>query len=268
MPEGLEIAEASDMPEGLEIAAETDAGIVMSRHAPGQKTRKLVRKHPKRGRIVLIMALAVILFAFLWETFYLSGRNGNDTQGGSIPADAFLKIQYELNTLDWVDQQFLPLNEYSRPGTQLTMVNGIVIHYIGNPNTTALQNRNYFAGLASSMETYASSNFIIDLDGSVVQCVPVDEVAYASNSRNYDTLSIELCHPDETGEFTKDTYESAVALTAWLCIKYGLKSEDLLRHYDITGKKCPLYFVNNEEAWETFKADVSEAIENGTKITP
>ena len=30
----------------------------------------------------------------------------------------------------------------------------------------------------------------------------------------------------------------------------------MIRHYDITGKDCPKYFVENEAAWETFRSDV------------
>ena len=37
---------------------------------------------------------------------------------------------------------------------------------------------------------------------------------------------------------------------------YGLTEEDLLRHYDITGKNCPKYYVQNEDAWESFLEDV------------
>jgi N-acetylmuramoyl-L-alanine amidase CwlA len=82
------------------------------------------------------------------------------------------------------------------------------------------------------------------------------EVAYASNNRNEDTISVECCHPDETGKFTSDTYDSLVSLTAALCVEYNLKEEDIIRHYDVTGKLCPLYFVEHEDAWTAFKDDV------------
>lgn len=75
------------------------------------------------------------------------------------------------------------------------------------------------------------------LDGEVVQCIPTSEMSYATNSRNVDTLSIECCHPDETGKFNEATYDSAVKLSAWLCVRFGLTSENVIRHYDVTGKK-------------------------------
>ena len=98
------------------------------------------------------------------------------------------------------------------------------------------------------------------MDGKIVQCIPTWEVAYASNSRNADTVSIECCHPDESGMFNEKTYRSMVQLTAWLCEKFGLDENDVIRHYDVTGKNCPKYFVENEDAWEQFKLDVKTAL--------
>ena len=134
------------------------------------------------------------------------------------------------------------------------------IHYTANPGSTAQDNRDYFNGLQYSQETSASSNFVVGLDGEIIQCVPTWEVAYASNDRNYDTVSIEVCHPDESGKFTDKTYRSLVQLTAWLCVKFDLTADDVIRHYDVTGKNCPKYFVENEEAWAAFKENVSLAI--------
>lgn len=153
---------------------------------------------------------------------------------------------------DWVTRDLLPVNQWSRPGTPLDTVNGVVIHYVGNPNTTAQQNRSYFSNLADTHETYSSSHFIIGMDGAVLLCVPLDEVAYCSNQRNSDTIAIECCHPDDTGRFTDETYEALTQLTAWLMDVYGLEREDILRHYDVTGKECPLWFVEDETAWTEF----------------
>ena len=99
---------------------------------------------------------------------------------------------------------------------------------------------------------------MVGLDGEVIQCIPSTEISYASNDRNKDTLSIECCHPDETGEFNQATYTSLVQLTAWLCKRFGLESTDVIRHYDVTGKECPKYFVDHEDAWERFRQDVGD----------
>ena len=154
----------------------------------------------------------------------------------------------------------LDINEYSRPGIALEKINGIVIHYTANPKSTAKQNRDYFENLKDTHTTKVSSNFVIGLVGEIIQCIPTSEIAYASNSRNIDTVSIECCHPDETGKFTDATYDSLVQLTAFLCSKFNLTENDVIRHYDITGKDCPKYFVENEAAWETFRSDVGAVL--------
>lgn len=165
-----------------------------------------------------------------------------------------------------VNPQLLTVNEYSRPGTKLEKVNGIVVHYTGNPGTTAMQNRNYFEGLKESKITKASSHYIIGLSGEIIQCIPLEEIAYASNERNADTISIECCIDNDAGRFNEKTYDSLVHLVAWLVGEYDLKIEDIIRHYDVTGKICPKYFVEHESAWEDFKLDVEKYIdENGVK---
>ena len=160
-----------------------------------------------------------------------------------------------------IDVQLLDVNAYSRPGMETETITGIVIHYTANPGSTAQENRDYFNSLQYSHATEASSNFIVGLDGEIIQCVPTWEVAYASNERNTDTVSIECCHPDDSGKFTDETYRSLVQLTAWLCVKFGLTEEDVIRHYDVTGKNCPKYFVEHEDAWDEFRQNVGRAIE-------
>ena len=155
-----------------------------------------------------------------------------------------------------LDVELLTVNPYSRPGTALEKVNGIVIHYTANPGATAIANRNYFENLKDTHTTKASSHFVVGLEGEIVQCIPTAEIAYASNDRNSDTISIECCYKNEDGSFEQATYDSVIRLTAWLCEKFGLTSEDVIRHYDVTGKLCPLYYVEHEDAWTQFKKDV------------
>ena len=157
---------------------------------------------------------------------------------------------------DWVDQQIIKVDGDSRRGVMLEGVRNIVIHYVGNPGTTAQQNRDYYANPSSEV----SSHFVIGLKGEIIQCIPLHEKSSASNHRNKDTISIEACHPDESGKFTDETYDSLVKLTVWLCEVCGLDSSDIIRHYDITGKQCPFYFVTHENVWERFKKDVAISI--------
>jgi N-acetyl-anhydromuramyl-L-alanine amidase AmpD len=146
-------------------------------------------------------------------------------------------------------------NENARSGERLADFTGVVIHYVGNPATTAAGNRNYF----NQPTTEVVSHFIIGLDGEIIQCLPLHERSAASNERNRDTISIEVCHPDESGKFNDATYESLVWLTAWLCDLGELDESAVIRHYDVTGKECPLYYVQNPAAWERLRADVANA---------
>ena len=55
-------------------------------------------------------------------------------------------------------------------------------------------------------------------------------------------MAIEVCHPDETGAFSPAAYQQVVELTAWLCRTFDLDPDtDVIRHYDVTEKLCPLY---------------------------
>ncbi|HIY30310.1 MAG TPA: peptidoglycan recognition protein family protein [Candidatus Mediterraneibacter avicola] len=219
-----------------------------------EKTRNRGKSRRARQQAVYIRAGVGILLILTVALGLYSCISGTGRASGMIDTDA---SQPEI------DVQLLDVNPYSRPGTEIEKINGIVVHYTANPGSTAQENRDYFNGLKDSHETEASSNFIVGLNGEIIQCVPTWEMAYASNSRNIDTVSIECCHPDESGKFTDETYRSLVQLTAWLCVKFDLTEEQVIRHYDVTGKNCPRYFVENEEAWEEFKTNVGRAIAKG-----
>lgn len=208
------------------------------------RSRRSRRRRRRRTLRRCLAGLSVLLTLAVVGVLLLRDR-GLPGDGADLP--------------DYVEEDLLPVNRWSRPGTPLEEISGVVLHYVGNPGTTARANRNYFASLSDGREgTYASSHFIVGLEGEVLQCVPLTEVAYASNTRNDDTISIEVCHPDETGEFSAVTYQRAVELTAWLCRTFELDPEmQLLRHYDVTGKVCPRYYVDHPEAWEQFLTDTA-----------
>lgn len=213
-------------------------------------TRKR-RKRRRRLNPRFVALCLILLFALVGGGIWLRQANRG------LPGE-------DLETPDYVQKDYLSVNEWSRPGTPLEEINGVVIHYVGNPNTTAQANRNYFESLSSGKEgVYASSHFVVGLEGEVIQCIPLTEISYASNGRNGDTVAIEVCHPDETGEFSPETYDRCVELTAWLCREFKLSPEtEVIRHYDVTGKLCPLYYVENPEAWDAFRADVERKMED------
>ena len=210
--------------------------------------RRRTQRNIRLGLVLLLFITIVLVALKIWNPGWLNGGYF-ERSGEKIDASK-----------PEIDVELLTVNPYSRPGIETDKINGIVVHYTANPGSTAMDNRNYFEGLKDSHATKTSSNFVIGLEGEIVQCVPTWEVAYASNSRNKDTVSIECCHPDESGEFTEDTYRSMVQLCAWLCLKFDLDEEDVIRHYDVTGKNCPKYFVENEDAWEDFRSDIKAAL--------
>lgn len=220
--------------------------------AERRRVQRRRRQRQLRRRIltVLICAGICLMVGIKFGKKVLFGEQ----RGEQLYSEADLTGAPEI-TVDLLD-----VNEYSRPGISLKQINGVVIHYTGNPGSSAKANRNYFNGLKDSHETSVSSHFIVGLNGEVIQCIPSSEIAYASNDRNSDTLSIECCHPDESGQFAEATYQSMVELTGWLCARFGLSSDDVIRHYDVTGKLCPKYFVEHEDAWNQFKADVNNKI--------
>ena len=224
---------------------------------PESGLRRLEKRRRKRRRIIikrvfllLIFILLALIFAFVsLKAVKLITASGGNTESASANE---LKLK-TLTVPDYVDVQLIPIGQ-ARNGNKLDSVDDIVIHYTGNPGATAQNNRDYFA----NDDTEVCSHFVIGSDGSIIQCVPLDEKSAASNERNRDTISIEVCHEDESGKFTDSAYESLVKLTAWLCDNADIDSTHIIRHYDVTGKKCPLYFVKRPDKWDAFKADVKK----------
>lgn len=221
-------------------------------------TRERIRERKAKRRRDFLMHVAVCSASVLIFLFV-----GGVILKAIAPKPTIVEefpIKYVENPPAYTEQ-FLTVNEYSRPGVPLEKIEGIVVHYTANPGTTAQQNRSYFEGLAESKKTKSSSHFIIGLAGEIIQCVPLNEIAYASNERNADTISIECCIDNEEGRFNEATYDALVHLTAWLMGEYELEIDDVIRHYDVTGKNCPKYFVEHESAWFDFKLDVERYIE-------
>ena len=164
-----------------------------------------------------------------------------------------------------INKEHLTVNKYSRPGSKMSSVKGIVIHWVANPNTTAIANRNYFESLKTGKKNtkgdyiFASSHYIVGLNGEIIECIPETEVAYHASNANSTHIGIEVCHPDWDGKFSDVTYQALVELAIDICKRYSLDPlTDIKRHFDITGKDCPRYYVKNPVAWEQVKKDVND----------
>lgn len=110
-----------------------------------------------------------------------------------------------------IEKALLTPNSYSRPGQKLTKVRKIVVHWVGNANSTAKANRNYFESLRNR-KIYASAHYIIGLEGEIIQCIPENEVAYHATTANGYSIGIENCHPEWNGKFNEKTYKSLIEL--------------------------------------------------------
>ena len=212
------------------------------------------------GAAVFLLVLVLVLHIFGGITDTKQEEKNTTTESSQHGAE---KLLPKLNfTVD-----LLKPNKYSRPQLALKEVNAVVVHYTANPGTDAKDNRDYFNNLprinkGSSSPKYVSSHFVIGLEGNIVQCIPLNEMAYASNDRNSDTVSIECCHPKKDGKFTNATYEALIELLTYTCIRFELDPQtQIIRHYDVTGKMCPKYYVKHEDKWEQLKKDVAERVE-------
>lgn len=210
---------------------------------------------------IVVLAVCALGYGFFEMRIEQSGLEIDQQSWSQQSSEGGGQEQWQAEGAPYIDVELLTPNSYSRPQIPIEQVNYIAIHYTANPGSTAMSNRNYFENLATTQENKVSSHFVVGLEGEVVQCIPTSEMSYATNSRNVDTISIECCHPDETGQFNDATYSSAVKLTAWLCTRFGLDTDQVIRHYDVTGKNCPKYYVENPDAWFRMKADIAAQIQ-------
>lgn len=165
-----------------------------------------------------------------------------------------------------IQEKLLTISPYCRSGEKQNSIQYIIVHWVGNAGSSAIGNRNYFNNLATTHSTSASSHYIVGLNGEIIRCIPEDEVAFHSGSysMNRKSIGIENCHPDWNGQFNSNTYNSLVELCADICKRYNISVNNIIRHYDVTGKNCPKYYVENENAWIQFKNDVANKIGQAT----
>ena len=231
-----------------------------------KKKQKQQMKPGRRARISQFLALAWIAamcaaIFFMGKVFYQSMQEepvvkASPSKETSI-LDNLLPVVGDTEKKPQIREDFLTISEYNRPGTKLESVNNIFVHYTANQGTSAAQNRSYFENLGQTHERAASAHFIIGYEGEIVQCIPLEEEAYAVMGRNGDSISIECCYLEKDGSFTQETYDTLVEMLAWLIDQYDLEPQDILRHYDCGGKKCPLYYVDHEDAWRKLLDDVA-----------
>ena len=114
-----------------------------------QERRRKRRKQQIIFRAVTFIVFFLALLLIVMLVHKVSEKSAAEEAVVSEP------VKYVEKSPDFA-VELLTVNEYSRPGTELAQVNGIVVHYTANPGTTAEQNRSYFESLAETGETHAS----------------------------------------------------------------------------------------------------------------
>jgi N-acetylmuramoyl-L-alanine amidase len=140
----------------------------------------------------------------------------------------------------------------------------IVLHYTANNGDTAKGNCNYFA----TARRNASAHYFVD-EKNIYQSVADSDTAWSvganryvhSVCRNNNSISIEMCSKkDLSGNYyiKDEPVDNSVKLVKALMEKYSVPIANVLRHYDVTGKKCPEPFVRDVSQWVAFKKKLEE----------
>ena len=144
----------------------------------------------------------------------------------------------------------------------------IVIHYVGATGS-AEANCKYF----QSVYRGASAHYFVGHQGEIWQCVEDKNIAWHcgankykhSYCRNNNSIGVEMCcrrKSDGTWYFDDATVTATIELVRELMAKYNIPVENVIRHYDVTGKICPEPYVSNSGSWKTFKKNLTK--ENST----
>ena len=150
----------------------------------------------------------------------------------------------------------------------------LILHFTANDGDTDEANGRYF----KNKVVRASANYIVD-DDSVTQSVPDNYIAYAVGGSkwndcaktgggtmykkitNANSISIEMCDTLKDGKnnVSAKTLENTLALCKVLMKKYNISINNVYRHFDVTGKHCPVYFMDNK-AWANFKVQLQKVL--------
>ena len=153
---------------------------------------------------------------------------------------------------------YIPCNAKNFSSGRTQPIEFLVIHYTANNGDTVQNNLDYF----SRNTVGASAHYFVDENG-YGQSVKDQDTAWhcGANSyrhkacRNANSIGMELCsRKDSRGNyyFMDQTVYNAAALARELMGKYGIDRSHVLRHYDVTGKRCPAPMVDNPTLWENF----------------
>lgn len=179
-----------------------------------------------------------------------------------------------------VVQKLTPYN-FSTARRGVGDIRYIVIHYFGSLGT-AESVANYFANAYRG----ASAHYSLDAGDTIYQSVLEKDIAWHCGAysylhpdcRNSNSIGIEV-RPYKLDAstarsaapadwyFPPEIVDNLVAFTQMLMRKYNIPLENVVRHYDVTGKWCPrpwmgddmntYYGTSGNEQWKKFKERLS-----------
>ena len=136
----------------------------------------------------------------------------------------------------------------------------IVMHYTANNGDTARNNCDYYHRVGGLQ---ASAHYFCDEHGAM-QSVREGDTAWHCGARAYwhpecrngNSIGIEMCsrkRADGSYYILPETVANAAALAREIMQRYGIDTDHVLRHYDVTGKRCPMPWVDDPAQWVAFK---------------
>lgn len=137
----------------------------------------------------------------------------------------------------------------------------IVMHYTANNGDTAKNNCDYYHRVGGLQ---ASAHYFVDEHGAM-QSVREGDTAWHCGARAYwhpecrngNSIGIEMCsrkRADGSYYIKPETVANAAALAREIMQRYGIDTEHVVRHYDVTGKRCPMPWVDDPAQWTAFLA--------------
>ena len=137
----------------------------------------------------------------------------------------------------------------------------IVMHYTANNGDTAKNNCDYYHRVGGLQ---ASAHYFCDEHGAM-QSVRECDTAWHCGARAYwhpecrnaNSIGIEMCsrkRADGSYYIKPETVANAAALAREIMQRYGIDTEHVVRHYDVTGKRCPMPWVDDPAQWTAFLA--------------
>lgn len=157
--------------------------------------------------------------------------------------------------------EFIACNTDNYRAGRTQPVRYIVMHYTANNGDTAKNNCDYYHRVGGLQ---ASAHYFVDEHG-VMQSVREGDTAWHCGARAYwhpecrnaNSIGIEMCsrkRADGSYYIKPETVANAAALAREIMQRYGIDTGHVLRHYDVTGKRCPMPWVDDPAQWTAFLA--------------